>query len=161
MTIRSVSFTVLGTAAAKGNMKAFPFTKKDGKLGAAVTEGTKSSKGWATSVRAAAQQQCDGLFFEDGPIRLTVAIFLPRPKSLPRRVTAHIKKPDCSKLLRNIEDALTGTLWRDDAQIVRLAVAKGYAITQPHVRITVSDDAPVEEAITDQDLFQGLQEVSP
>jgi crossover junction endodeoxyribonuclease RusA len=39
------------------------------------------------------------------------------------------KKPDCTKLLRALEDALTGILWIDDSQVVRQVVGKSYADT--------------------------------
>jgi Holliday junction resolvase RusA-like endonuclease len=38
----------------------------------------------------------------------------------------HTVKPDATKLLRSTEDALTGILWRDDAQIARQTVEKSY-----------------------------------
>jgi Holliday junction resolvase RusA-like endonuclease len=160
MTSSAVSFRVLGIAAAKGNMKAFPFKRKDGSLGAAVTEGTKHSKDWQLAVRNAAQASCGGVFF-DGPVRVAVLFFLPRPKSAPRRVTHHVTRPDCSKLVRAVEDALTGVLWKDDSQIVDLIVRKGFAMTQPHARIVVDAAAPLEEIALEQDLFAALEEAVP
>lgn len=38
-------------------------------------------------------------------------------------------KPDATKLVRAVEDALTGICWRDDAQIVNQDVRKRYADT--------------------------------
>jgi crossover junction endodeoxyribonuclease RusA len=158
MTPHAVRFTVLGMAAAKGNMKAFPFKRKDGKLGAVVTEGTKNSKDWQLAVRNAAQQQCAGTFFE-GAVRLAIVFFLPRPQSLPARVKHHIKKPDVDKLVRAVKDALKGVLWHDDAQVIELVARKGYATTQPHVRIVIDHAEAIEEIAMEQDLFAGLEEV--
>lgn len=39
----------------------------------------------------------------------------------------HVKKPDVSKLLRGIEDAMTGIVWQDDSQVVGADVTKRYA----------------------------------
>jgi Holliday junction resolvase RusA-like endonuclease len=63
-----------------------------------------------------------------GPVALTVTFTLPRPKSLPRSRTLPAVRPDLSKLLRAVEDALTdAAVYRDDAQICRLTVDKQYA----------------------------------
>lgn len=158
MTPDAVQFTVLGAAAAKGNMKAFPFKRTDGSLGAATTEGTKGSKEWQIAVRNAAQQQCEGKFF-DGAVRLGIVFFLPRPQSLPARVKHHTKKPDVDKLVRAVKDALKGVLWHDDAQVIHLVATKAYATTQPHVRIVVDHAEVVEEIALEQDLFASLEEV--
>jgi len=37
------------------------------------------------------------------------------------------KKPDCTKLLRALEDSLTGIIWKDDCQIVEQHVSKVYS----------------------------------
>lgn len=158
MTPHAVSFTVLGAAVAKGNMKAFPFQRRDGSLGAATTEGTKGSKEWQIAVRHAAQQQCEGQFF-DGAVRLAIVFFLPRPQSLPKKVKHHTKKPDVDKLVRAVKDALKGVLWKDDSQVIELLARKGYATTQPHVRIVVDHAEAIDEVALEQDLFAGFEEV--
>ena len=59
---------------------------------------------------------------------LTVRFYLPRPKSLPKRVTEHTKKPDLDKLLRAVLDACTtGGVWRDDSQVATIHARKVYA----------------------------------
>ena len=64
-----------------------------------------------------------------GPISLTVTFLFSHPKgdfgsgknagvlkcSAP---ILHIKRPDATKLLRCLEDALNGVIWKDDSQIV-------------------------------------------
>lgn len=153
----AVSFTVLGAAAAKGNMKAFPFKRRDGSLGAATTEGTKGSKAWQDVVAAAAQQQCHGVFFE-GPVRLGVVFFLPHPVSEKKRRAFHTVKPDLDKLLRAIKDALKNILWKDDAQVIELLARKGYAVGQPYVRIVVDHAAPVDDVAVQDDLLAPLRQ---
>ena len=70
-----------------------------------------------------------------GPIKLFIIFQLRRPKahyttkgavksSAPPHPTV---KPDLTKLLRAVEDALTGVVWRDDSQIIHQAVSKEYA----------------------------------
>ena len=76
----------------------------------------------------------------EGPLRLEIVFQVLRPKghfgsgrnaaqlrtSAPRFPTV---KPDVTKLLRSTEDALTGILWRDDAQVVEQLARKVYAET--------------------------------
>lgn len=150
-----VSFKVLGVAEPKGSTRAF---MRPGMKFPIVTSTNRSVKGWEDAVRAAAQQQCGGVFF-DGPIRLAAVFFLPRPQSLPKRVLHHTKKPDLDKLLRSIGDALTGVLYADDNLIVEFVARKGYAATQPHVIVVVEDAAPVDEVAIDQNLFTALDEL--
>lgn len=63
----------------------------------------------------------------EGALAMTLVFFLPRPQSLPKRQLFHVKKPDCDNLAKGIKDALRGVVYRDDSQIVRLAVAKEYS----------------------------------
>lgn len=157
MSTHAVKFTVAGAAVPKGSMRAFGFKRGDGSVGAFVTSDNKSLKGWETNVRSAAQQQCQGQFF-DGAVRLAVVFFLPRPKSLPLKVKHHTKKPDLDKLARAVKDALKGVLWQDDSQVVDLVARKAYATTQPHARIVVDYADVLDEVAVDQDLFSALQE---
>jgi Holliday junction resolvase RusA-like endonuclease len=156
MSDRAVSFTVLGVAQPKGSAKAFAFRRKNGSLGAAVTSDNRSLKGWETMVRSAAQQQCGGAFF-DGAVRLAVVFFLPRPKSKPASVKHHLTRPDLSKLLRGIEDALTGVLWMDDSSVVEIVARKAYAAARPEARIIVDDAEPVTQLTLTNDLFAPLE----
>jgi crossover junction endodeoxyribonuclease RusA len=74
-----------------------------------------------------------------GPVRLLVAFYLPRPKSLPKKVLHHVKKPDLDKLVRSVKDGLTRVAWKDDSQVVDVKAIKRYAElgTTPHAVITV------------------------
>jgi crossover junction endodeoxyribonuclease RusA len=74
-----------------------------------------------------------------GGVRVMLDFALQRPKSLPKRTSQHLKKPDIDKLARAVLDALTGILYRDDSEVVRLDVTKRYAAPTeaPSVRITI------------------------
>jgi Holliday junction resolvase RusA-like endonuclease len=80
-----------------------------------------------------------------GPLQLTVLFYVPRPKShygvkgqlksAPRYPTV---RPDVTKLVRPLEDSLTGIVWRDDAQVVRQLAEKRYGEpARAEVRVTV------------------------
>lgn len=59
-----------------------------------------------------------------GPVQATIRVYKPKPKSWPKRRWAWTTKPDCSNFAKLFEDACTGIVWQDDAQIVRLVVEK-------------------------------------
>jgi crossover junction endodeoxyribonuclease RusA len=75
---------------------------------------------------------------------------MPRPKSHFRtgsragelRETAArypVTKPDRTKLLRALEDALTDAgVWRDDTQVVSGDVSKRYATREPNAHVVIS-----------------------
>jgi Holliday junction resolvase RusA-like endonuclease len=64
------------------------------------------------------------------PMILRAVFWLPRPKSLPKNVLYHTKKPDLDNLIKACKDALSGIFFRDDSQIIHLDVEKRYAVVQ-------------------------------
>jgi Holliday junction resolvase RusA-like endonuclease len=73
----------------------------------------------------------------DGPLGLALVFTRMRPKGhfgtgrnagvLKPGAPAHpTTKPDTTKLVRGVEDAMTGVIWRDDAQVVEQSVMKRY-----------------------------------
>lgn len=147
---RRVTFTVYGVAQPKGSTRSFAYREKrngvpTGRWKSATTSDNPQNKSWQQLVAEGAQGVAGGGLFP-GAVRLVLFFALPRPKSLPKRVTAHLKKPDLDKLTRSVKDALTGVLWRDDAQVVALTAMKTYAAGEaaPCAIITLEDlgDAP-------------------
>jgi Holliday junction resolvase RusA-like endonuclease len=105
---------------------------------AILTEGfgdaPKRRKLWREAVAEAARAWCvanNGPAPLDGAVELTVTFYLPRPASAPKRVVFPIRKPDSSKLLRAVEDSLSGLLYVDDARIVQHLIRKRFAIDSP------------------------------
>jgi crossover junction endodeoxyribonuclease RusA len=101
------------------------------------------------SWRALVAETCPKGTFFNGPIRLTAVFHYLRPQSHygRRKGERYLKddaphykqsKPDSDKLARAVGDALTGVLYRDDAQIVMLEIVKVYAEVMG-VRIEVSE----------------------
>lgn len=139
--MREVTFTVIGIAQPQGSTRAFV---PKGWRRPIITGANPKNKGWRQCVAEQAQTAAaQGQFL--GPVALRVQFSLPRPKSLPKRVVAHLTAPDLDKLVRSVGDALTGVLYRDDAQVVELRARKVYAGigTAPSAEITVRDAAPV------------------
>jgi Holliday junction resolvase RusA-like endonuclease len=129
---RAVAFTVYGKPQPAGSKRAFR-TKRGG---VAVTDDNPKAKPWQTAVAETALEQWDGSLLE-GPLALRVIFYVARPKGHygSGRNSAHVRpsapphpitRPDTSKLVRAVEDALTGALWRDDAQVVTQTALKRY-----------------------------------
>ena len=128
-----------------------------------ITDSNRNLKAWQSLVADAASRaitERPDWQILDGAVRLTLAFFLPRPKSLAKKVTAHIKAPDCSKLIRSTEDAMSGIVFRDDAQVVEIVAGKYYAgaTDSPHVRVRVEPTSaitPVVVPAAPLPLFEG------
>lgn len=131
-----ITFTVPGIPAPQGSMRAF---MRKGARFPVVTSDNRNLKPWRQSVAfaAALETPVNGGLWQ-GPVSIGVVFYLPRPKSLPKRVEYPTKKPDCDKLVRGILDALTGILWRDDSQVVEMAARKLYG-DPPRAEITVQE----------------------
>lgn len=129
---RRIVFRVIGVAQPKGSTKSFVVETAVGPR-TATTSDNPRLKDWQHLVASAAQPFAGDLF--TGPVFVRASFFLPRPKSLPRKVSYHLKKPDLDKLLRATKDALTGVLYRDDSQVVSLSGFKAYALNAPFVDI--------------------------
>lgn len=134
-----IAFTVFGVASGMGSKRAFV---PKGWTRPVITDSNRNLKSWQSLVADAASRaigELPAFAIIDGPVRLTVQFYLPRPKSLAKRITAHVKAPDCSKLLRSTEDAMSGIVYRDDAQIIEIVAGKYYTGTTdpPHVNIRV------------------------
>jgi hypothetical protein len=180
----TLKFRVYGEAVAKGSMKTFAYQVKgsDGQpiyrngkpiLRSVATHDNPKTKSWQLLIAEAASEAIRARNLNeresgqgvsawrvlDGPVRLSVAFYLSRPKSLPKRVVANTKGYDTDKLARLILDALQGLAYANDSQVVELVAGKFYA--QPdepaHVDIRVEATAglrPAEWPVAPAPLFQ-------
>jgi Holliday junction resolvase RusA-like endonuclease len=90
-----------------------------------MIEANPKHKGWRGMVAAVAHQNRPKELL-DGPVRLTLTFQFIRPASAKKRQSPCVK-PDLSKLVRCVEDSLTGIVFRDDALVVDLIARKVYA----------------------------------
>lgn len=74
----------------------------------------------------------------DGPVSVDLVFTLPRPKSLPKKVTEHIKKPDIDNLCKAVLDAMNGIIYKDDSRVIELYAQKQYG-EDVGVRIEIND----------------------
>lgn len=110
-----------------------------------------TARDWKRTVQAQVITQRPPMPVE-GPLKMALDFILPRPQSLPKREQFPTRRPDLSNMLKAIEDALTGIVYRDDAQIVRLEIAKDYG-PAPGVLIRIERvyaSAPQPELVTSQ-----------
>lgn len=97
----------------------------------------KKSSTWKDSVRMQAIAKKTEML--SGAIYMETTFYLTRPKSLPKKVVYHVKKPDVSNLVKAIEDALKGICYHDDSQIVRSVITKEYTTINPGVVIVLKE----------------------
>lgn len=116
-----IEFTVFGKAEPAGSKRAFVMPKTGR---AVVVDANSKAKPWKAQVAAEAAEAMGGRELLDGALLLDVSFFLPKPKSVKRRYPT--VKPDVTKLLRGVEDAMTGIVYRDDSQIVVQVASKHY-----------------------------------
>ncbi|MDD5511327.1 MAG: RusA family crossover junction endodeoxyribonuclease [Dehalococcoidales bacterium] len=120
-----VHFTTFGNPVPQGSTRAFV---KAGK--AVVTQhSARKLKDWRGAIAAVAQDvQREQLFYDEKGVYAVKAVFyLRRPKSLPKKVRRHYKRPDLDKLVRALLDALTGVLIPDDSHVFQVEAEKRYA----------------------------------
>lgn len=79
-----------------------------------------------------------------GPAIVYLTFILPRPKSLPKKITHHTKKPDLDNLAKAVLDAMQGSFFVSDSQITSLALFKTYG-ERPGVEITFRELQPTEQ----------------
>lgn len=150
--MRALTFCVYGKPATQGSKRAIPATREDpdgvrrpvmrenGLPIFNMVDDNPRLRSWRADVSSTAREQMDVEFGRDFvPIKtavmLSMVFYRPRPKghygtgrnadklkdSAPAYPTT---KPDTLKLARAIEDALSGVVYHDDAQIVSHSIEK-------------------------------------
>jgi Holliday junction resolvase RusA-like endonuclease len=124
-----LAFTVYGAAQPAGS-KTVGRTKAGATF---VRDSAKRGTPWRRQVAQVAGEAVNGSGLMDGPLELSVIFTVPRPKShygarglRPSAPEYPTVRPDVTKLLRALEDACTGIVWRDDAQVIAQHAYKEY-----------------------------------
>jgi Holliday junction resolvase RusA-like endonuclease len=128
-----INFWVPGVPQPGGSKKGFvnPKTQR-----VVIVEDCKGNKNWRSSVQGFAIVAYKGQPLT-GPLKMTITFIFPRIRghfgtgknanilksSAPKY---HTIKPDTTKIIRSTEDAMTGIIWKDDAQVVEQRVRKIY-----------------------------------
>ena len=144
-----IDFFVPGVPAPGGSKRAFAIRKGGVLTGrVALVDAGKNNKEWRSLVAMAAKQAMREAPPTLESLLVGVAFYLPRPKSHYKTgknagilrgdaPPTHTKTPDALKLARAVEDAMTGIVYMDDAQIVQEHISKEYS-TMPGVFIYVA-----------------------
>ena len=149
--MNEIRFFVPGIPAPGGSKRGFAIKKGGVYTGrvAIVDSGGQRTKDWRSSVVSAAWEAMKMADLQPltGPIDLEFEFRMPRPKNhlrsngielKPGAPSHHIIRPDAGKLARSTQDALTGIVYRDDAQIVKEMHSKAFS-SQPGCWIIVRE----------------------
>jgi crossover junction endodeoxyribonuclease RusA len=130
-----LSFDVLGRPAPQGSKKSIGNNR--------FVEASKFLPAWRRDVREAAEHAVtvNGWARVSGPVEVEIMFYLDRPSSIPRSKRPYpIVPPDADKLARGCLDPMTGLIYDDDSQVIRLLVWKTYADTrEPGAFIRVAE----------------------
>lgn len=139
---KAIRFHVDGKPATAGSKTGFV---KNGRV--VMVPANKRQKPWMQCIAAAAREK-----YPDKPmicpISLCCTFLFLRPKnhygsgrnanvvknSAPKH---HVTRPDVSKLVRCVEDALTGIIWKDDSQVMLIRGIKQYTEFREGVKIDI------------------------
>lgn len=141
---------VPGNPETKGSTKAFVVRRKNGVMGAAITNDNPDARAWEHRISYFARQTITKP--RPGPMFVRAYFRFRRPKShllksvdsagrprLAKDVSeAHVQKPDVDKLGRVVLDALTGVVYDDDAQVVGVELHKAWTVdgeSGVHIRV--------------------------
>lgn len=128
---KTIYLEIFGEPVAQGRPKAFRSGNHIGMYD------PKKSSTWKDSVRMQAIAKKTEML--SGAIYMETTFYLTRPKSLPKKVVYHVKKPDVSNLVKAIEDALEGICYHNDSQIVKSVIQKEYTTERPGVVVILKD----------------------
>lgn len=157
-----ISFFVPGKPATAGSKTGF-YNKKAKHV--IMAPANKRQKPWMSHVQSIALDNYKGKPITD-PVSINLTFFWPRPKShyrtgknshvlkdsAPKKCTT---KPDLTKMLRAVEDALTGVIWKDDSQVVMFNCQKLYD-SNPGVAVFIQTvDHDYDKKYQDRDLLDG------
>ena len=169
-----IQFTVLGRPQQRGSKTPWLPRRADGSLVVkngrpviATMDSNKRSKAWMDCVRSAAAEAFGQRELLRGPIELTVVFYFSRPRShfgTGRRACVlkdsaphcHAQSPDLSKLMRALEDGITGAIWHDDRQVCRYGYCRReWTLEQQRAEVSVRELRPIAELFSASATWRG------
>jgi crossover junction endodeoxyribonuclease RusA len=127
----AVSFIVYTKAEPQGSMRAF--SGKAGKVH--LTSNNAKMKPYRHTVTQVARMEMSRRGLTEPmaslhqPVELYLTFIFRKAPSISKKRIRPVVKPDLDKLQRATIDALTGVLFTDDAQVVRVTAEKSYGVT--------------------------------
>jgi Holliday junction resolvase RusA-like endonuclease len=145
-----ITFTVFDKPQPQGSVKGFVIPGKGGaKPRAILTSDNAKMKPYRQQISWAALDACfkagvSGIFADKHvAVGVEFKFYFAKPKSISKKRTHIVVRPDIDKTCRSTIDAMTGIVFADDAQIVELKASKYYG-TPERAEVVVSlieDDA--------------------
>lgn len=80
-----------------------------------------------------------GAFGDGVPLRLEATFYRDRPKSLPKRVTMPVSRPDYDNYAKLLTDALEKFVYKNDSQITTALVRKRFG-SPPRIELKLEED---------------------
>lgn len=133
--VKLQAFFISGTPKPKGS-----WTPVQTKSGIKFRPASNATARWCRHAEAALREGWRYPLIEDGPVRCELTFLLPRPKTVVRRWPVGRFDGDVDKHVRAIFDAMTGIVYRDDAQVTDIAATKRYTDGECGVWIRISTD---------------------
>ena len=126
----TLKFTIPGEPCAQGRPR---FSTAGGFVKAYDPAKSKNYKAYIKLV-ATHEAKKQGWLYTELPLSMSVTAYMSIPKSKSKKfrpaALAHeerpTKKPDLSNIVKGVEDALNGLIYKDDSQIVKLSLEKYY-----------------------------------
>ena len=151
--MRTLTFKVYGEP--KGQPRPRAFARKMGAVHVARFYDSDVADAWKGAVQSALLDAANASRWEYtlGPVFVEIVFAMPRPKShrgakglKASAPNYHVGKPDVDNLAKLVLDQITRNtrIWRDDSQVVVLAVKKAWAVSEGHgcaVRISKESDS--------------------
>lgn len=145
-----VEFTVYGKPAQMGSKKAFV----RGGRAIITDDNSQKRKQWANAVSTVAAEEMAGRDLITVPVWLQASFYFARPKShfgsgknadvlKDSAPVEHGQTPDLDKLLRCLNDALTGVVFRDDSLVSHVVCRRLWTTGQERCEVLVT--LPYEE----------------
>lgn len=150
--MKLLDFTIPATPVAKGRTRSVVRRGRGGKIittanGAPVIGNytPETTRNFEALVKGLAAEAMGGRAPLDCPVDLVVAFYFRVPSAWPKwrkslatdGLVHHTKKPDCSNLVKAVEDACNGIVWRDDGQVVGSTQDKAWTTGAEGIRVQV------------------------
>lgn len=141
---KTINFIVPGIPVAKGRARSFI------RAGHVAHYTPESTARYENLVKLEAKRAMGSWEPMQGAVELVLRLYMPIPASWSKKkrqdaiegTLRPTTKPDCSNVLKAMEDAMNGVVFADDKQIVELKITKVYSnLTQACVQITEITDA--------------------
>jgi Holliday junction resolvase RusA-like endonuclease len=134
MGARTFDVFVRGVAQPQGSARVFLNKKTRQPI---LVSKTRNVSEWRQAIKDVVAWQWEGEPI-DNAVGLSLIFVFSRPKSIPKTRLFVRSRPDASKLLRAVEDALKGVAYTDDARVVAPCPVKIYG-DEPGVHIFLTD----------------------